>query len=160
MITQLKTNWAKFYFRSVCIKLVALRINLHQEVALSLKKVVDPWCIVSDISRTLLPFCSANIYSLRITVFLHALNIYGTRTTLKSSLTCIQTSACHVGLTGLFKPVLYAGCGLLVTFRIWASGHIYNFWEEKLRSNLEKIPKHKFVPVRRNCVYLRWFNVC
>jgi len=28
----------------VCIKLVALRMNLYQEVALSFKKVGNPWC--------------------------------------------------------------------------------------------------------------------
>ena len=33
-------------FRSVYIKLVALHITLYQEVALSLKKVGDPWFIV------------------------------------------------------------------------------------------------------------------
>jgi len=39
----LTTNSANFYFRSVCIKLVALRMNLYQEAALSSKKVGDPW---------------------------------------------------------------------------------------------------------------------
>jgi len=43
MITYLKANWAKFYFKSVCIKLVALRINVYEEVALRFKKVGDPW---------------------------------------------------------------------------------------------------------------------
>jgi len=30
----MKTNYANFYFKSLCIKLVALRLNLHQEIAL------------------------------------------------------------------------------------------------------------------------------
>ena len=38
----MKTNYANFYFRSLCIKLVALRINLYQEAALSFKKFRDP----------------------------------------------------------------------------------------------------------------------
>jgi len=41
----LKTNLAYFYFKNLCIKLVALRMNLYQEVALSFKKVGDPWSI-------------------------------------------------------------------------------------------------------------------
>jgi len=40
----LKTSLANFYFRSVCIKLVALRLNWYQEVAFSVKKVGDPSC--------------------------------------------------------------------------------------------------------------------
>jgi len=31
-----------FIFRSLCIKLVDLRMNLHQEAALSFKKFGDP----------------------------------------------------------------------------------------------------------------------
>ena len=42
----MKVNWANFYFRSVCMKVVALRMNLYQEVALSFKKVGDPWFYV------------------------------------------------------------------------------------------------------------------
>jgi len=42
MITTEK-NWANFYFRNVFIKLVGLCMNLYQEVALSFKKVGDPW---------------------------------------------------------------------------------------------------------------------
>jgi len=38
----MKTNYANFYFRCLCIKLVALRMNLHQEAALSFKKFVGP----------------------------------------------------------------------------------------------------------------------
>jgi len=38
----MKTNNANFYFRSLCIKLLALRMNLHQEAALSFKKFGDP----------------------------------------------------------------------------------------------------------------------
>jgi len=38
------TKLANFYFRSVCIKLVALRMNLYQEVVLSFRKVGYPWC--------------------------------------------------------------------------------------------------------------------
>jgi len=30
----MKTNYANFYFRSLCIKLVALRMNLYQEAVL------------------------------------------------------------------------------------------------------------------------------
>jgi len=52
MITQLKTSLANFYFRSVCIKLEALRLNWHQEVAFSVKKVGDPSC-TSIINYTL-----------------------------------------------------------------------------------------------------------
>jgi len=37
----MKTNCAIF-FKSVCIKLGALRMNLHQEIALSFKKFSDP----------------------------------------------------------------------------------------------------------------------
>jgi len=37
----MKTNYANFYFRSLCIKLVVLRMNLHQEAALSFKKFSD-----------------------------------------------------------------------------------------------------------------------
>jgi len=39
----MKTNYANYYFRSLCIKkLVALRMNLYQETALSFKKFGDP----------------------------------------------------------------------------------------------------------------------
>jgi len=38
----MKTNYANFYFRSLCIKLVALRMNLYHEAALSFKKFGDP----------------------------------------------------------------------------------------------------------------------
>jgi len=38
----LQTNRENLYFRSVCIQLVALRMNLYLEVALSFKKVGDP----------------------------------------------------------------------------------------------------------------------
>jgi len=41
-MTCLKTNGANFHFRSVCFKLVALRVNLYQEVALSFRKFADP----------------------------------------------------------------------------------------------------------------------
>jgi len=34
----MKTNYVNFYFRSLCIKLVALRMNLYQEAALSFQK--------------------------------------------------------------------------------------------------------------------------
>jgi len=37
-----KTNYANLYFRSLCIELVALRMNLYQEATLSLKKFGDP----------------------------------------------------------------------------------------------------------------------
>jgi len=36
----------------MCIKLVALHMNLYQEVALSLEKVGDPWTTVYIISYT------------------------------------------------------------------------------------------------------------
>jgi len=44
---------SNFYFRSMWIKLVALRRNLYQEVALSFKKVGDPWpwAIVRGVTR-------------------------------------------------------------------------------------------------------------
>jgi len=38
----LKTNCANFYFKSLCIKLVALRMNLYQEIALSFKQFSNP----------------------------------------------------------------------------------------------------------------------
>jgi len=38
----MKTNSANLYFRSLCIKLVAFRMNLYQEAALSFKKFGDP----------------------------------------------------------------------------------------------------------------------
>ena len=38
----MKTNCANFYFKGPCIKLVALRMNLYQEIALSFKKFSDP----------------------------------------------------------------------------------------------------------------------
>jgi len=38
----MKTNYANFYFRSLCIKLVALRMNLYQEAALSFKMFGAP----------------------------------------------------------------------------------------------------------------------
>ena len=37
----MKTNCAKFYLKSLCIKLVALRMNLYQEIAPSFKKFGD-----------------------------------------------------------------------------------------------------------------------
>ena len=43
-------NWRKIeqiFFRSVCIKLVAPRMNLYQEVAVSSKKVGDPCYMLS-----------------------------------------------------------------------------------------------------------------
>jgi len=39
----IKDKLSKFYFRSVCIRLVALRMNLYQKAALSFKTVGDPW---------------------------------------------------------------------------------------------------------------------
>jgi len=52
MITLLNTDWANFCFRGVCIKLVALRMNLYQEVAFSSKKVGDPrWTICSKLKK-------------------------------------------------------------------------------------------------------------
>jgi len=38
----MKTTYANFYFRSLCIKLVALRMNLYQKASLSFKKFDDP----------------------------------------------------------------------------------------------------------------------
>jgi len=38
----MKTNCASFYLKSLCIKLVALRMNLYQEIAPSLKSLVTP----------------------------------------------------------------------------------------------------------------------
>jgi len=38
---------SKFYFCSVCIELVTLRVNLYQEVALSLNKVGDETRLVT-----------------------------------------------------------------------------------------------------------------
>ena len=38
----MKTNCASFYLKSLCIKLVALRMNLYQEIAPSFKKFSDP----------------------------------------------------------------------------------------------------------------------
>jgi len=38
----MKTNYANFYFRRLCIKLVALRMSVYQEAALSFKKFGDP----------------------------------------------------------------------------------------------------------------------
>jgi len=38
----MKTNCVNFYFKSLCIKLVALRMNLFQVIALSFKKFSDP----------------------------------------------------------------------------------------------------------------------
>jgi len=37
----MKTNLANFYFRSVCIKPVVLRMNLYREVALSFSGVAS-----------------------------------------------------------------------------------------------------------------------
>ena len=37
----MKTNYANSYFKSLCIKLVALRMNLYQEIALSFEKFRD-----------------------------------------------------------------------------------------------------------------------
>jgi len=48
-------KFSKFYFRSVCIKLVALRMNLYQEVALSFKKVDDP-CLTGSAEMSPLGF--------------------------------------------------------------------------------------------------------
>jgi len=39
----MKTNYANFYFRCLCIKLGALRMNLYQKAALSFKKFGDPY---------------------------------------------------------------------------------------------------------------------
>jgi len=39
----MKTNCANFYFKSLCIKLVALHMNLYQEIALSFKTFSDPF---------------------------------------------------------------------------------------------------------------------
>jgi len=38
----MKTNYAKFHFRSLCFKLVALRMNLYQVAALCCKMFGDP----------------------------------------------------------------------------------------------------------------------
>ena len=38
----MKTNYVNFYFRSLCIKMVALRKNFYQEAVLSFKKFGDP----------------------------------------------------------------------------------------------------------------------
>jgi len=38
----MKSNYANFYFKSLCIKLVALRMNLYQKAALSFKNFGDP----------------------------------------------------------------------------------------------------------------------
>jgi len=43
---KIEDKFSNFYFRSVCIKLVALRMNLYQKVALSFKKVGDPCSMV------------------------------------------------------------------------------------------------------------------
>ena len=40
----IEDKFSKFYFRSVCIKLVSLRMILYQQVALSFRKVGDPCC--------------------------------------------------------------------------------------------------------------------
>jgi len=42
-------KFTKFHFISVCIQLVALRMNLYHEVALSFKKVGDPCSSVCDV---------------------------------------------------------------------------------------------------------------
>jgi len=39
----MKTNCANFYLKSLCIKLVALRMNLYREIAPSFKKFSDLW---------------------------------------------------------------------------------------------------------------------
>jgi len=39
----MKTNYANFYFRSLCIKLVARRMNLYQEAAPSFKTFGGPY---------------------------------------------------------------------------------------------------------------------
>jgi len=44
----LEDKLSKFLFRSVCIKLESLRINLYKEVALSFKKVGDPILHISS----------------------------------------------------------------------------------------------------------------
>jgi len=49
----LKTNSAIFDYKSVCITLVALRINLHQAVALSFRKVGDPCCTGFGVKRNI-----------------------------------------------------------------------------------------------------------
>jgi len=38
----MKTNCANFCFKSLCIKLVALCMNLYQKIALSFKKFSGP----------------------------------------------------------------------------------------------------------------------
>jgi len=38
----MKINCANFYLKSLCIKLLALRMNLYQEIAPSFKKFSDP----------------------------------------------------------------------------------------------------------------------
>jgi len=39
----MKTNYANFYFRFLCIKLGALHMNLYQEAALSFKTFGVPY---------------------------------------------------------------------------------------------------------------------
>jgi len=38
----MKTNCATFYFKSLCIKLVVLHMNLYQEIAVSCNKFSGP----------------------------------------------------------------------------------------------------------------------
>jgi len=38
----MKKNCANFYFKSLCITLVALRMHLYQEIALRFEKFSDP----------------------------------------------------------------------------------------------------------------------
>jgi len=39
----MKTNYANFYFRSLCINLVVFHMNLYQEAALSFKTFGAPF---------------------------------------------------------------------------------------------------------------------
>jgi len=41
----MKKNHANFYFISVCIKLVDLRMNLYQEAPLSLRQEFGDYCL-------------------------------------------------------------------------------------------------------------------
>ena len=52
----------------MCIKLVALRMNLYQEVALSLNKVGDPWpkpYLTYDVTHTKPGIQNQNFFSLQ-----------------------------------------------------------------------------------------------
>jgi len=57
----MKTNYANFYFRSLCIKLVALRMNLCHEAALSFKKFGHP-ALSTNLSLT--PNIKPRVYNL------------------------------------------------------------------------------------------------